>query len=96
MLIGHRISLYHVVSRYKQGLSVEQLHEYYPTLTLDLIDEVLAFYHANQTEVDDYVAAYREVLDRQEAAAPRVNWEELRRRYKAKKREGTKKRGEAQ
>ncbi len=86
MLTGHRISLYHVVSRYKEGLSAEQLLEYYPTLSLELINQVLGFYHDNQAEVDAYVADYREELDRQAAAAPRVNLEELRRRYEAKKR----------
>ena len=95
MLTGHRISLYHVVSHYKEGMSAEQLYEYFPTLTLDLINQVLAFYHENQVEVDDYVARYRVELDQQEAAAPRANWETLLRRYEVKKREEARKRGEA-
>jgi hypothetical protein len=37
MLTGHRISLYLAVSRYKEGLSAEQLHECYPTLSFDTI-----------------------------------------------------------
>jgi uncharacterized protein (DUF433 family) len=95
MLTGHRISLYHVVSHYQEGMSAEQLLEEYPTLSLDLISKVLAFYHDNRAEVDDYVARYHEELDRQEAAAPRRNLEELRRRYEAKKQEEAKKRAEA-
>src|ERR1700726_4025884 len=87
MLAGHRISLYHVVSDYKDGLSAEQLHDQYPTLAPELIHQVLAFYRENQTEIDAYVAREREELDRLEATAPkRINLDELRRRYEAKKR----------
>jgi uncharacterized protein (DUF433 family) len=53
MLAGHRISPYYVSSSYKDGggLDVEQLHEWFPTLEPELIQKVLDFYHANQTEV---------------------------------------------
>jgi uncharacterized protein (DUF433 family) len=95
MLNGHRISLYHVISSYNDGMSVKQLQEEYPTLAPALIQQVLAFYYKNQAEVDDYVADYRAELDRQAAAAPRANLEELRQRYEAKKREEAKKRAEA-
>jgi hypothetical protein len=67
-------------------MNAEQIQEYYPTLSLEQVRQVLAFYHENQPEVDDYVAREREELDRQEAAAPRSNLEELRRRWQAKKR----------
>jgi uncharacterized protein (DUF433 family) len=89
VLAGHRITLYHVVTDYNQGYSPEQLHEDYPTLSLELINNVLAFYKENQPEVDDYVTRYREELDRQYAeyvAAGRgINWDELRRRFEAMK-----------
>jgi uncharacterized protein (DUF433 family) len=85
MLTGHRIGLYHVVADYRDGMTAEQLRERYPTLSLELIHKVLAFYHENETAVNDYVTRTREELDRQEAAAPRMNLEELRRRYEAKK-----------
>jgi uncharacterized protein (DUF433 family) len=90
VLTGHRIGLYHVVTSYKEGMSVEQLHEEYPTLEPELIQKVLDFYHANQAEVDTYVAETRAELDRQYeelAASPRrINREELLRRYEEKKR----------
>ncbi|HEV3144718.1 MAG TPA: DUF433 domain-containing protein [Gemmataceae bacterium] len=66
-LTGHRIGLYTIVRDYTEGKSAEQLHEEYPTLPLDLIQKVIAFYLANKTEVDEYVAAYRAELERQEA-----------------------------
>jgi uncharacterized protein (DUF433 family) len=86
MITGHRIGLYHVVSRYQEGMTAEQLHEQYPSLEPELIRKVLDFYHANQDEVDAYVAKARAELDRQEASAPRPDLEELRRRYEEKKR----------
>ena len=87
VLTGHRIGLYHVIVHHKEGLSAEQLHEQYPSLPLELIQHVLAFYRENQAEVDAYVAKVRKELDRIEAATPRIySLEELQRRYEAKKR----------
>ena len=87
VLTGHRIGLYHVIAYHKEGLSAEQLHEQYPSLPLDLIHQVLAFYRENQTEVDAYVAHEQEEIDRLRATTPRVyTLEELQRRYDAKKR----------
>ena len=40
--------------------SLEQLHEWYPTLEPELIQKVLDFYHANRDEVDAYVAKERD------------------------------------
>jgi uncharacterized protein (DUF433 family) len=88
VLTGHRIGLYHVIDSYKQGLNVERLHETYPTLEPELIQKVLDFYHANQAEVDAYVADVRAELQRQEAAAPRIDWEARRRRAEERKRVG--------
>ena len=94
VLTGHRIGLYHVVSDYQQGYSSEQLHEEYPTLPLELINQVLAFYKENQSEVDAYMARLQVECDRQYAeyvAAGRgINWEELRKRFEAMKQEAMK------
>jgi uncharacterized protein (DUF433 family) len=87
VLTGHRIGLYHVIFHHKEGLSAEQLHEQYPSLPLELICQVLAFYRENQAEVDAYVADAQEEIERQRATTPRVyTLEELQRRYDAKKR----------
>jgi uncharacterized protein (DUF433 family) len=87
MLKGHRISLYHVMSRYKEGYSPERLHEWFPTLSLDLINKVLCFYESNRAEVDAYVTDYRVEIDRQVANTPRsVSYDELLRRFEAKQR----------
>ncbi len=85
-LTGHRIGLFHVVERYKKGFTPEMIHEEFPTLPLELIRNVIAFYHDNRAEVDVYVAREREEIDRQAAAAPRVDWEKMRRRMEERKR----------
>ncbi len=67
VLTGHRISLYDVMYFFNDGDTAEMLHERFPTLPLDLIEQVLAFARENQAEVDAYMTRYREDLDRQYA-----------------------------
>ena len=69
-LTGHRIGLFHVVDCYQEGYSSEMIGEEFPSLSLALIDRVIAFYLENKHEVDARVADYRAELDRQETAHP--------------------------
>jgi uncharacterized protein (DUF433 family) len=69
-LAGHRVGLYTVVREYKDGRSVEKIAEEYPTLSVDLIRQVIAFYLGNRDDVDAYVDAIQQELDRQAAAPP--------------------------
>jgi uncharacterized protein (DUF433 family) len=89
VLTGHRVSLYHVMSHHKEGYTAGMLHDLFPTLSLDHIEQVLAFSLENRVEVDDYVTRYREALDRQYAeyvAAGRgIDWQALRKRFEAMK-----------
>ena len=81
-LTGHRIGLYHVVDLYNDGYSPERLHEEFPTLPVDLINKVIAFYRENKTEVDAYMAECVAEMERQRAANPsRFDWAEMRRRF---------------
>jgi uncharacterized protein (DUF433 family) len=83
-LKGHRIGLYHLVFFHNQGESSEALVRRFPSLSRELVDKVLAFYHANQGEVDAYVAACQAEIDRQRAAAPAgPSLADLRRRREA-------------
>jgi len=88
-LTGHRIGLFHVVYDYNQGYSPEQLHEEFPTLPLDLINKVLAFYQENRAEVDAYMKRCQEEMDRRYAeyvaSGRAIDWEELRKRFEAMK-----------
>jgi uncharacterized protein (DUF433 family) len=84
-LVGHRIGLFTVVRRFKEGLSAEQLAEEYPSLPLDHIQKVIAFYCANTAEVDTYVEAYRAELERQATEpAKGPDLAELKRRWQAR------------
>jgi uncharacterized protein (DUF433 family) len=86
-LVGHRIGLYHVVAGHKNGMSAAALHEEYPTLSLDLINQVLDFYLDNREEVDAYVAQVRADLDHMEATMPRrIDWDAIRLKFEAMQR----------
>jgi uncharacterized protein (DUF433 family) len=86
VLTGHRVGLYHIVKYYNEGYSPEMLHEQFPTVPLERIEKVLAFYQQNQAEVDAYVAERRAEIERQ-AALPQggPSHEELKRRLAARR-----------
>jgi uncharacterized protein (DUF433 family) len=69
-LTGHRIGLYTIVRDYQEGRSAEEIVKEYPTLPVDLIREVIAFYMNNRSEVDAYIDACERELERQAAAPP--------------------------
>jgi len=52
---GTRVSLDCLVYLFREGISVEGMVESYPTLTLEQVHGALAFYLANQKEVDAYL-----------------------------------------
>lgn len=84
-LTGHRIGLYTVVRDYREGSSVEQIAEEYPSLELELVRAVIAFYLDNRAEVDAYVDDYRAELERQAATYRRgPSLEELKQRWRDK------------
>ena len=86
-LTGNRIGLLHVVWYYKQGDSPETILQHFPTLSLELIRKVLAFYHTNQAEVDAYVAECLAEIERQQAEPRRgPDLAELLRRFEEKQR----------
>jgi uncharacterized protein (DUF433 family) len=53
---GHRIGLEHIVERYQEGFSPEQIALDFPGLSLEKIYAVIAYYLHNQSEIDAYVA----------------------------------------
>jgi uncharacterized protein (DUF433 family) len=83
---GHRIGLMHLIYYYNQGFSPAMLFDDYPTLSLDLIQNIIAFYQENKVEVDAYVARCQAEMEEQRARAPKgPSREELRRRLEAKR-----------
>jgi uncharacterized protein (DUF433 family) len=51
-----RVALDSMVYLYREGMSAESMVDSYPALTLEQVHGALAFYLANQKEIDDYLA----------------------------------------
>ena len=66
-LTGHRIGLYTLIRAFQDGWSIERTADEYPSLSEDLVRQVLAFYQENRVEADAYAADYKAELDRQYA-----------------------------
>lgn len=54
---GTRISLDSVVYAFRDGVSPESIVQSFPVLTLEQVYGAIAFYLANQTAIDAYLAA---------------------------------------
>src|ERR1700693_241289 len=70
-IAGHRIGLRHIVELYDDHYTPEMIHNHFPTLPLAIIHKVIAFYLENQGEVDTYVKAGQEAIERL-AAVPQT------------------------
>jgi uncharacterized protein (DUF433 family) len=78
----HRICLEHLIELARNGASQEELRNEFPTLSASLVDEVLAFYAANRSDVDAYVAKRRMESDQLYEATPkRFPLDQLRTRF---------------
>jgi uncharacterized protein (DUF433 family) len=62
-LKGHRIGIEHVIERYQDGASPEQIQASLPTLTLEEVYATITYYLRHQTEVDDYLARQAEIVE---------------------------------
>lgn len=54
-LKGHRIGLEHIVERYHEGYTPEQIALEYPGVSLEQIYGVITYYLRHQTDVDAYI-----------------------------------------
>lgn len=61
---GTRISLDSIVYAFKQGLSPESIVQSFPLLKLEQVYGAIAFYLANRTEIDNYLAVEAEAFDK--------------------------------
>lgn len=59
-----RISLDSVIYAFQQGLSPETIVQSFPLLTLEQVYGAIAFYLANRTEIDAYIAAETEAFEK--------------------------------
>jgi uncharacterized protein (DUF433 family) len=72
---GTRISLDSLVYLYREGISPEGMVESYPALTLEQVHGALAYYLANQKEIDEYLAQADAVAEIQHQESRRDNAE---------------------
>ena len=70
-----RVSLESLVYLFREGMSVESMVESYPALTLEEVHGALAYYLANQEEIDAYLAEGERVSESQHAHSRSVNAE---------------------
>ena len=75
---GKRISLDSIVYAFRRGQSPESIRRSFPLLTLEEIYGAIAFYLANQAEVDEYLIREEEEFEkmRQDSRATDTDWHE--------------------
>ena len=70
-----RVSLDSLVYLFREGMSAESMVESYPALTLEQVHGALAFYLANQKEIDTYLAEGQHTAESQHAQSRQTNAE---------------------
>ncbi len=75
-IAGKRISLDSIVYAFRRGQSPESIRRSFPLLTLEEIYGAIAFYLANQAEVDEYLIREEEEFEkmRQDSRATDTDW----------------------
>jgi uncharacterized protein (DUF433 family) len=68
-----RVSLDSLVYLFREGISAESMVESYPALTLEAVHGAIAFYLANENEIDDYLAEGERVAESQHAQSRETN-----------------------
>jgi uncharacterized protein (DUF433 family) len=66
---GTRMTVNQLVVWYKQGYTPEEIADQYPHLTLAQVYTALAYYHANQEEIEAELTAEKIEADRLKQAA---------------------------
>ena len=54
-VIGSRVTLHTIVGCYQMGDTPEDIQDGYPSLTLEQINSVIAWYLNNRADVDEYI-----------------------------------------
>jgi len=83
-LVGHRISLFHLLSFYREGYSAEMLREQFPTLPMALIHKVLSHYWDHKNELDTELSQVSDRLEATRAKGEHLDREALRARLASK------------
>jgi len=72
---GTRVSLDSLVYLFREGMSAESMVDSYPALTLEQVHGALAFYLANQQEIDAYLVEGQRTADAQQRQSRQTNAE---------------------
>src|SRR5271154_7191807 len=75
LIADTRVSLDSLVYLFREGMSAESMVESYPALTLEQVHGALAFYLANQEEIDAYLADGQRAAESQHRQSRRTNAE---------------------
>src|SRR5712691_11072669 len=75
LVLGSRVSLDSVVYGFLSGDSPETIRENFPTLSLERIYGTIAFYLANQPEIDEYLKAKKEAFEEARRSQTHVSGE---------------------
>ena len=70
-----RVSLDSLVYLFREGVSAESMVESYPALTLEQVHGALAFYLANQKEIDEYLVEGQRPAEAQHRQSRQTNAE---------------------
>ena len=68
-LAGSRVSLDSIVYAFLDGQSAESIAQSFPVLTLEQVYGAIAFYLANRSEIDNYLAQVRVDFEARRQAA---------------------------
>jgi uncharacterized protein (DUF433 family) len=73
-IAGKRISLDSIVYAFRRGQSPESIARSFPLLTLEEIYGAIAFYLANQAEIDEYLIKEESEFEKMREAADDADW----------------------
>ena len=88
-LKGHRINIEHIVERYQDGMTPQQIVADLPSMSLEEVFGALTYYLHNQAEVDEYLARLHDYVEEQVRlanASPSPVVERIRARMREKQR----------
>jgi uncharacterized protein (DUF433 family) len=79
-----RVSLDSLVYLFREGMSAESMVDSYPALTLEQVHGALAFYLANQNEIDAYLIEGHRAAESQHKQSKKSNAELIARLQRAR------------
>lgn len=74
-IAGTRVSVDSLIYLFREGISAEGIVESYPALTFEQVHGALAYYLANQKEIDTYLADGQRAAESQHRQSTQTNAE---------------------